>query len=161
MMRPIVNKTATLFMVALMAATSLAYSAGHDKAHKHKKISYEGDVVAERIKHFKHNGADIQAIFRKHMPAEDNAAIEAAAKHMIKWGNRMTDYFPEGSHSEGAKKEIWENFSDFKSKARANVRAAEVLAMAARDGDKAAIRKAARAVGGTCKACHDSYRNKK
>jgi cytochrome c556 len=60
----------------------------------------------------------------------------------------------------GADKALWDDFSDFKNKAKANASAARALNAAARGGDKAAVGKAAKRVGGTCKSCHDSYRIK-
>ena len=69
------------------------------------------------MKRFKQSGADIQAIFKKHMGAGNFAAIEQAATRMAAWGEEMPDAFPTGSNSVGADPAIWENFSDFENKA--------------------------------------------
>jgi cytochrome c556 len=50
--------------------------------------------------------------------------------------------------------------SDFDSKANDLVKAAADLEAAAKSGDEAATKKAAGAVGKTCGACHDQFRNK-
>ena len=128
-----------------------AYAAPSDVASAEK----------ERIARFKASGGDIQAIFKKHLGAGDYAAIEAAATRLADWADEMPSYFPAGSDSEGAKPEIWEDFDDFKAKAAANAAAARQLQKMASGQNKADTVSAAKALGGTCKACHRVYRNKK
>ncbi len=118
-------------------------------------------LVEKRIKRFKQSGADIQAIFKKHIAAGDYVAIEKAATRIADWADVMPNYFPAGSSSKGARAEIWDNFSDFEAKAQANAKAARAVVMAAQVADKKNVVAAARKMGGTCKSCHDSYRNKK
>lgn len=154
-------------IVAGMALALPAHSAGHG-AHHDDAVSVEaGDetstdtIVERRIKRFKTSGSDIQAIFKKHLGAGDYAAIDAAATRIGDWADVLPDHFPAGSSSEGAKPEIWLDFDDFTAKASANAQAARKLSVAAKSGDKAAVVGAAKALGGTCKSCHQSYRNKK
>ena len=52
---------------------------------------------------------------------------------------------------------IWEDFDDFSDKAAASAQAATDLAAATADGQGAAM-KAFGALGASCKACHDNYR---
>ena len=87
-------------------------------------------------------------------------AIEEAAALMAVWGEEMPDAFPTGSNSVGADPAIWENFSDFENKADAFAKAAAKLKAAAASGNAGAVKKAAQALGGTCKSCHQSYRIK-
>lgn len=136
--------------LAVPATTALAHEPG----------SYESPIVEKRVKRFKQSGGDIQAIFKKHLGAGDFAAIEAAAARFAVWGDEMPDAFPEGSNSVGADLSIWENFADFTAKSEAFAAAARQLQAAALAGDAAASKKAAQAVGGTCKSCHKSYRIK-
>ena len=126
----------------------------------HEPGTYESPIVEMRVKRFKQSGADIQAIFKKHMGAGNFAAIEEAAARMAAWGAEMPDAFPAGSKSVGAEPAIWENFSDFENKAEAFAKAAAKLKTAAASGNAGAVKKAAQAVGGTCKSCHQSYRIK-
>lgn len=126
----------------------------------HEPGTYESPIVEQRVKRFKQSGADIQAIFKKHMGAGNFTAIEKAAELMAAWGEEMPDAFPAGSNSVGADPAIWENFSDFESKADAFAKAATELKAAAASGNAGAVKNAARAVGGTCKSCHQSYRIK-
>ena len=133
-------------------------SAGHHLAGENASPEM---LVEKRIKRFKQSGADIQAIFKKHIAAGDYVAIEKAATRIADWADVMPNYFPAGSSSKGARAEIWDNFSDFEAKAQANAKAARAVMMAAQVADKKNVVAAARKMGGTCKSCHDSYRNKK
>ena len=141
-----------ILSAALIVPTKAAWA--------HEPGTYESPIVEQRVKRFKKSGADIQAIFKKHMGAGNFAAIDEIAELMAAWGKEMPDYFPTGSNSVGADQAIWEKFSDFESKADAFARAATELKVAAASGNAGAVKKAAQAVGGTCKSCHQSYRIK-
>ncbi|MGI9439837.1 MAG: c-type cytochrome [Parvibaculales bacterium] len=123
--------------------------------------SGDAPIVADRVVRFKKSGSDIQDIFKKYLAAGDAPAIAQAAARMAQWGNAIPDYFPSGATSAGARDEIWQNFSDFKSKAQKYAAAASQLHKIAQSGDMKRIAAQARVVGGTCKACHDVYRIKK
>lgn len=124
-------------------------------------------VVEDRVANFKSARDDLRGIFRTHLKEKDFAAIEAAAMRLAAWGERIPAHFPPDSTSDGARPEIWDNFEDFSARAARFKDAAEALAEIARTGGdtpslrKAALRQAAQKVGGTCKACHDTYRIKK
>jgi cytochrome c556 len=170
-------------IVASMALAVPAYSAGHAGGHgeahgkshddDHSSHDHEtapafsadapasGTIVEQRVNRFKSSGSDIQAIFKKHLGADDFVAIDAAASRIGDWADVMPRYFPIGSSSDGAKPEIWLDFDDFTAKAATHAQAARKLSVAAKSGDKAQIVAAAKAMGGTCKSCHQSYRNKK
>lgn len=126
----------------------------------HEPGTFESPTVEARVKRFKQSGADIQAVFKKHIGAGDYAAIEAAASRMAAWGQEMPDAFPEGSTSVGADSSIWENFSDFKNKSEAFANAATQLKVVSGSRDPKAVKAAAQALGATCKSCHESYRIK-
>jgi cytochrome c556 len=59
-----------------------------------------------------------------------------------------------------AKETIWSNKSDFDKKITDLQTAAADLAAAAAKSDRAATLKAAGAVGGACKSCHEDFRDK-
>ncbi len=59
-----------------------------------------------------------------------------------------------------AKETIWSDKAGFDKKATDLQTAAAGLAAAAAQGDKAATLKAAGAVGGACKSCHENYKEK-
>ena len=93
----------------------------------------------------------------------DVAAMQAAAASLPVESAGMEDWFPEGTGPEaGVKTEalpvIWEDRADFEEKL-ANFRAAsDELAAIAPGGDVDAIGAAFKKVGGTCKSCHDKFR---
>ena len=57
-----------------------------------------------------------------------------------------------------AKPEIWQNWDDFKSKMQDLEETTAALAEASLSGDMATIMPAFKATGGSCKACHDDYK---
>ena len=72
----------------------------------------------------------------------------------------MPEYFPEGSDvkpSEASPK-IWEDFSGFKRAAMKNETATKKLIAAAEAGDQTAVVEGFKAVGSSCKSCHQSYK---
>ncbi len=103
-----------------------------------------------------HMGA-ISALVRNkveydHMGDQANALASTAAT--------IGDVFPAGT-GEGdtdALAAIWEQEADFQAKVAAAVEATSNFAAAIEGGDRAAIGKAFGAVGGSCKGCHDDYK---
>ena len=72
----------------------------------------------------------------------------------------MPDYFPEGSgEGTSAKPAIWTDFVGFKDAAEANYYAAQELIAAAAKQDAEAAGEALRAIGGTCKGCHQKFKS--
>ncbi len=137
-----------LILVAVLVAPALA--------HDPDPNTPEG----QRVAMFKKSGAGIKAVFEQHLPAGDLDAIGAYAAEMADWGARMTELFPAGSTSIGARESLWENWEDFEAKADQFSEAASELAVAAASGDANAALGAAKALGGACKSCHESYRIK-
>ena len=90
-------------------------------------------------------------------------AIRASARDMANLAARSAKWFPRGTGSEmgktSAKPEIWQKPADFAAKTRAFQAASKALHQAAARGDMAAIKGSYGKLGGTCKACHDSYRS--
>ena len=116
-------------------------------------ISYRQGVMEALGKHV---GAISMMIRGKvpydHMIDQANALAATA--------NTVGDVFPAGSN-EGrtdALPAIWEQEEDFRTKVTALEEAATNFASVAASGDKAAIGKALGAVGGSCKGCHDDYK---
>ena len=76
--------------------------------------------------------------------------------------NDITAMFPEGTMvaKTHALESIWENWDDFAEKAGDMEKAAAGFKVAVDSGDKAAIGKAAKALGGSCRSCHDDYKER-
>lgn len=121
-------------------------------------VAQASDVVADRKSNFK-NSAGIMRGMRGHIGSSDFAAIETGALSIAAWAEQMTDYFPEGSMSTGAKPAIWDEFERFSLLASEHHKAALALAAAAESEDISAVTTAVQALGGTCQTCHSSYKN--
>jgi cytochrome c556 len=95
--------------------------------------------------------------------APDLAAVRAAAATIARHSSEASRWFPQGTGPEigktGAKPEIWQNPRDFAAKLHNFQVAAQALNAAARSGDLPAIKGRYSDLGGTCKACHDTYRS--
>ena len=85
---------------------------------------------------------------------EKNASAIAALTPMIPDMFRL-DTSGSGLES-GSLDDIWENWDDFAAKAATSAERAQAMAAAA--GDQGAAMKAFGALGGSCKGCHDEYR---
>lgn len=97
--------------------------------------------------------------------AYDAEAVKAeAAKLEAALAVDTSGFYPEGTSATEfpgktrAKPEIWANMDDVAAKGKAMGEAAAELIAVAIAGDEAAFGPAFGKLGGTCKACHDSYR---
>jgi cytochrome c556 len=95
----------------------------------------------------------------------DAAVAQKAGARLQVLGGLIPDVFATDTHTftntpTKAREGIWTNKSDFDGKASDLVKAAADLEAAAKTGDEAATKKAAGAVGKTCGACHDQFRDK-
>ena len=75
----------------------------------------------------------------------------------------VRDIFPEGSDlgETNAKPEIWQKPDEFKAAVEKLETNADKFLAAVDSGDQAAIGEAMKALGGSCKGCHDDFRQKK
>jgi len=116
-------------------------------------------VIKERMDRFKENKESMKAI--KANLGRDASVIAKEALVIQNWANELTNFFPEGSTQSPSEAlpAIWENFEDFKARAAANANAAGDLATLARSGaDTSALTNGFKALGKTCKDCHNDYK---
>jgi cytochrome c556 len=97
-------------------------------------------------------------------PVDAAVATKAGARLQVLAG-LIPEVFVTDTHAMAglttkAREGIWTNKSDFDAKANDLVKAAADLEAAGKSGDEAGIKKAAAAVGKTCGACHDQFRDK-
>ena len=93
------------------------------------------------------------------MGSEDFDTITKEASKLAAWAEVMPDYFPDGSGAgTSAKPEIWADFIGFKGAAEAFQNAAQDLITVAANQDAASTGKALKAVGASCKACHQKFK---
>ena len=115
-------------------------------------------VVEDRKANFKANNASMRAIGAA-IGGGDFETVTREAERIAAWAMVMPDYFPEGSgEGTSAKPAIWTDFIGFKDAAEANYYAAQELIAAAAKQDADAAGEALRAIGGTCKGCHQKLK---
>ena len=118
------------------------------------------DVIEDRKAGFRGNVTALKAI-RAAMSENDTATIATNAGKIAAWFDVMPNYFPEGSNTgkTNARPEIWTNWEKFTSISATARQSALDLAMAANAGDSDGINAGFQAVAGTCKTCHQSFKN--
>lgn len=124
--------------------------------------------AALKAMHERHEGMEAigttNKILRRELAADPTnlKAVRSAATSMSGLAAKSSSWFPKGTGPDvgktGAKAEIWQNSADFAAKQRDFQAAARALDRAAGSGNVAAIRDSYAALGKTCKACHDTYR---
>lgn len=114
-------------------------------------------VIEDRQANFKANNLAMRTIGAA-IGANDVDTIKAQANKIAEWAKVMPDYFPEGSNSPSVKDDLWANFDLFVSQANDNHKAALALIEVADSNDQDKIVGALRAVGATCKACHQNFK---
>lgn len=155
----------TIISIRLIAATpliALLAACGGETASAPK-----GDAppeIEQRQDNFEGIGDAFKAV-RTQLEggSPDMAAITASATDINDRAQKVAGLFPEGTSVEDgfdteALPAIWAKPDEFKLAAANFVEASAALKTAAEGGDAAAVGEAAKALGGTCKACHDKFR---
>lgn len=138
--------------VLLVSAGSIAWAAT------------PADTVKARQANFKQIGRANKAL-RDELakPTPSLAVLRASAADLQKASAHVVHHFPKGSGPESgattkALPAIWQRNAEFRQRATAFTNATGALLKATRGTNVAAIQTAYKAVPGTCKACHDSFR---
>jgi cytochrome c556 len=145
---------ATAAMAAVMA---VPFSAQAQFAKPEDAVKYRQSVFSVMGTHTGRVGAVV-----KGEKPYDKAAVEADVAVIETMSKLPWSAFPEGSDlaNSKAKPEIWKEQEKFKAAADKMQSEVGKLSVAAKSGDLNAIKTAFGAVGQSCKACHDNYRNK-
>ena len=120
-----------------------------------------GALVQKRQQAFKQNKKDAQGI-KAALASGDMQAVREAALRIAAWAKEIPAAFPPDSNPPptDARDDIWLNWEDFKQKAEDNRKAAQALADAVEQKASAdTLRVRFGAVGQSCKACHDNFKN--
>lgn len=121
-------------------------------------------TIEARQAGFKKLGKAIKTIFDNGKASPpDMAVIKEAALSIPVITEGIETWFPAGSGPDSGIKTaalaaIWEKPEDFAGKVASFQTASAALAAAAQTDELGAIMAAAGKTGGTCKACHDSYK---
>ncbi|MCB1739354.1 MAG: cytochrome c [Gammaproteobacteria bacterium] len=125
-----------------------------------KAIEYRQSVFKVIVWDFGVMGAMVKG--EKDFDAKDFAR---RAERVADMAPRIAEGFPAGSDMADietrAKPEIWSDAAGFKQAWQRLVDETEKLAMVAKSGDEAAMKKQFAATGKACKGCHDDYRKPK
>lgn len=117
------------------------------------EIKYRQGVMAVVGGHMKSMGT----ILKGQVHMED---LQFHAKALVNVSSIVPNIFPEGS-GDGkteALPAIWEDKAEFKSALDKFVSAAEGMAKASESGDMMVIGPAIKELGGSCKGCHDDFK---
>lgn len=126
--------------------------------HSHS-LSNPEDPVAVRMYLMENVGANAKALKAKldaGSVKESQVNAQAIALHAL----QIPNLFPQGSAPESsrAKSEIWQKWDDFMTSAHALRDAADGLGQSAGAGNVDEAKGKLKALFGTCKSCHDSFR---
>jgi cytochrome c556 len=159
-------------LAALMLAASLAACGGEPAAEYHGDDPLpNGMTVKEQIEARQHNLKDLGGAFKTvndqlKTPAPQLEQIRLAAQEIRSHAQEIAHWFPAGTGPEaGVKTEalaaIWADDPGFKAAAQKLSDEASKLADMVMADDIEAIRTQAQATGGSCKGCHDKFRQRK
>jgi len=149
----------SLLVAATVAGLATALPAAAQWQKPEDAIKYRQSALTVMANHFGRIGAMAQGkVPFDAKAAADNAAIVLTMSKLpfVAFGEGTDKGMPNR-----AKPEIWSNNAKFK--AAAEKMQAEVVKLdeAAKGGNFDAVKAAAGAVGGACKACHDDFRAEK
>lgn len=123
------------------------------------------DVIKERQAGMKVIGSGFKGLMDQTRGTPDPAAVKRHAAAVAAMSPKVTAWFAPGTAAPagtktGARPEVWTQQAAFrKSAAGFDAQAKRVLALA-NAGDMDAFGPQVRALGGTCKDCHDQFRQK-
>ena len=117
-------------------------------------------VVKERMNKFKISKKMMQTI-HKSIQNEDFGTIEESATTLYNWSKEMIKYFPEGSDvpPSEASADIWLNPEGFKKAVNNFELASLKLINNSKEKDFDNTVDSFRSLAGTCKGCHQKFRN--
>ncbi|MBB4265433.1 c-type cytochrome [Roseospira visakhapatnamensis] len=145
------------FAAATTAALLLVGMASPATADDDATVAYRQDVMSVA-------GAGMGALgcFMKGECGLDGKVLARSAKAIALVGELSQDAFKDPAADAmvetTAVPAIWENWDAFSGGLQAMTDAADELAVAAREADKAAMGPLMQKLGGTCKECHDNFR---
>ena len=117
-------------------------------------------VVKERMDKFKISKKMMQTI-HKSIQSEDFETIEKSATTLYHWSKEMIKYFPEGSDiaPSEASADIWLDPEGFKKAVNNFELASLKLIKNSKEKDFDKTVDSFRSLAGTCKGCHQKFRN--
>jgi len=155
------TRAAVALAIGLMLAATAALA--HDISGP-APTTAGGKAALARHDNFRQIGAASKAINDELRKDDPSPAVLATASARLKdLSGRLPGWFPRGSGPESkfktdAKPEVWSDAAGFAAAAKNFQTQAAKMQQLAAAGDIAGMKGQARALGGTCKACHDKFR---
>lgn len=151
-------------VVSVAAAAAASVALAHDDPRPKGQLKPSVKAAYDRHENFGKMGGAFKKIndeFKKDSP--DLVVIQTSAKTMAAMANTLPTWFPAGSGKQArpkseAKNSIWTEKAEFAAKVSAYQVQASKLNQLAMAGDLGAIKAQVRPTGGTCKGCHDKFR---
>jgi cytochrome c556 len=129
-------------------------------------LAAPADVITARQQNYKAIGKAMKGIMDELKTGSPSiSTVQTNARTIAGLAPKLPGWFPAGTGPESGVKTaalpaVWQNNADFQVAAKNFAAAAQGLNAAAAKGDAAQIGDAAKALGGTCKSCHDRFRLK-
>ncbi|MGB3725903.1 MAG: cytochrome c [Glaciecola sp.] len=152
---------------SLLMLSNVSHADGHLEGHTTTKASSEKQAktaVTFRksvLQLVRANMGPLGAMAKGNIPM-DAEVIAKNANRIEFLGNMMHDYFALDTSAykldTDAKSNIWSNHEDFSAKTNDMVVAAANLQALVANNEEGDYRRGIGALGGTCKACHDEYK---
>ena len=167
-MTTLMSKGATL-AVALGIGTAITAGGAfaHNDSMPKGKMMPAAHAAHMRHENFEKLGAAFKAVIDETKKSDpDKALVQKSTKTMTTLATALPTWFPRGSGVEArakseAKANIWTDAAGFSAAASASQVQVSKLNQAAISGNMDAVRAQIRATGGSCKGCHDKYRQEK
>lgn len=126
-------------------------------------LAAASDSVRTRIAGFRELGAAFKSANDGLRGEPQTVLLQQAARQIRNASKQQYGWFPAGSGPKAgvktaAKPAIWSSPTKFKVAQDAFAKQAEIFQKAVTSGNAATMRTEARKLGGTCNACHDTYR---
>jgi cytochrome c556 len=145
-------------VVASVAGLYFSLSLAHEDHHP-TRLPDPKDPIAFRHYLMENIGANAKELNDK-MKAGKPATLKVNAQAIALLATRIPELFPRGSVAapSRAKEDIWQNWDQFVKSAEELKAQADELAFVSHDGKADAVGAQLKKVMGTCKSCHDSFR---
>lgn len=145
-------------LLAVLVATLGATAAHAQFAKPEDAVKYRKNSLFVMSQHFGRIGAMAQGKVPFNAAVAQENADTVAMLAKLPWAafGEGTDMVPETK----AKAAIWDQPAKFKEAADKLQKEAENLRVATKTGNLDAVKKAFSATAGTCKACHDQFKDK-
>jgi cytochrome c556 len=151
----IASKISVLILSALsllFSVTAYAAGEGHDHGETSEAAKFRHTVMEAMGNHF----AAVALIFTGRVDMPDDLQVHADA--LAATAATVGGLFPAGSEGGDALPAIWEEPDKVAAASKDAADATAALASAIQGGNKGDIAKAFKAAGGSCKGCHEDYK---